>query len=514
MQFFREFRNGKARQSAEHLLGAKEIFCKLTQNFLMPRRAGARRSNPFFRLALGVTFYFALFSTGNLHAKNSTTNNAEKNSTNQFGGSLEFLDGSVLQGQLGSIDSQNGLVWIYPDAAKPIRFVPQNLAWLHFSPTEIAEETRQSTCQFQFANGDQFYGNLLALDEKELELQTWFGGKFKTPRAALRSIHFFPKGSGSIYEGPTGLEGWKIGRNANSRSWQYRDGMFVSESPNTIGRDVNLPDTSRVEFDLGWKTPFNLLFSIYTSSVEGFNYNSSSYMFFITPGNVSVQRINAGSGSSTIGRSETPFPMMTQKKAHLEFLANKSESFLQLLIDGKSVGEWHDNSGWVGKGSGILFYTQTEGASVTISNIKISEWDGRSGSDLETNSPSGKDELYLINHDTVDGKIGSLRDGKLRISSSNGSLEIPIERVTEISFGAAEKNSIQRDPWEIQASVFGGGTISFNLEKWSPEKISGRNKNFGAVALDAKSIREIRFNPGKPKASEIGENDILWEANE
>ena len=463
---------------------------------------------------IGVVFSFFFLEINGASAPVSSTNSP----TEKSGELLELLDGSALHGRLRSIDSEKGLSWEHAGAKQPIEFKPENLAWIRFSSAEKSElKNSESTCQFRFANGDEFFGNLLSMDENELELQTWFGGKFKTPRALVRSLRFIPKGVTAIYEGPTGLEGWQLGKNLNSPGWEYLDGSFIGNSLGTIGRDLKLPDASRLEFDLAWNAPFTLLFSYYTGAFDGFNYSSSSYMFYLAPGTISLQRINAGVGTTTIGRSEPVAAMLAKKKAHLEFRANKEESFIEVLVDGKTVNQWKDQAGWVAKGSGILFYAQTEGAGMKISNLKVSEWDGRPGSEIATNALSREDQIYLVNHDKVSGKVTRLRDGKLQFAAAETSLDIPLSRVTQIFFANADTNSIAPSPWEIQASVSGGGTISFALEKWNNEKVFGQNKNFGKISLNPQSIRQIQFNPGKPKlaSDEIDSaNDLIWEGDE
>lgn len=478
----------------------------------IPGRVAAKKLHGFaICLALGWFFFFTM--PGN-SAPFSATNSAPENS----GEFLELLDGSTLHGQLGSIEAGKGLSWIYPDAKQPIGLTPENLAAIRFPVgANTAVPDSESTCQFRFVNGDEFFGNLLSLNETELELQTWFGGKFKTSRDMVRSIRFQPKGANPIYEGPTGSEGWQIGRNPNTVGWEYRGGAFIGNSPGTLGRDLKLPDASRIEFDMSWSAPFNLLFCIYTGVTDGFNYNASSYMYYITPGNISLQRISAGSGSTTLGRSDPIPAMLSKKKVHLEFRANKEENFLEVLVDGKSANQWTDPAGWVGKGTGILLYAQTDGAAVKISNIKVYEWDGKPGPEVATNAVSGEDQLYLVNRDKVVGKVTGLRDGKLKITAREASLEIPLPRVTQIFFANMATNPVAPSPWEIQALVSGGGTISFALEKWSPEKVSGQNKTFGKISLNSRSIRQIRFNPGKLQlAAEDADpvQDLIWEGDE
>ncbi len=454
--------------------------------------------------AIGVLLFVTHFTPVKLFSQNTS-------------GSLELLDGSVLHGRLGAIDSGKGLRWEYPDAKTPIDFKPENLAWVHFAITNKGEVSgSNTTCQIRFANGDESLGKLVALNENEVEMQTWFGGTLKTPRSALRSLRFIPNGSLTVYEGPTSLQEWQLGKNQNPQAWQFSDGALIANAVGTVGRDMHLPASSRLEFDLAWNAPFSLLFSYYTEVFDGFNYNSSAYMFYINPGNVSLQRINAGAGSSTLGRTETIAAMLKKKKVHLEFRGSKAENLLELLVDGKLVSQWKDNAGWVGKGSGILFYAQTDGANLKISNMKVSEWDGKPGDEIMTNAPAGEDQLHLANRDKVSGKVIKLRDGKLNIQTPASSLEIPTERVTQIFFGNLATNSNAHSPWEIRAFVSGGGRISFALEKWSAEKVSGRNENLGNISLSSQSIRHIQFNLGKSKADpELdASEDPTWEINE
>lgn len=483
--------------------GERRHFCRRVVDFLKTEPRFFCGRSPTGMSALPRVGIFAVFFWQLIFAA-ATTNSAV----------LEFLDGSTLHGNLRSIDAERGLRWEYPAAKQPLEFKPDNLAWLRFPLAAQPVRNAETTCQFRFANGDEFFGKLLSLDENEMGLQTWFGGKFTTPRAAVRALRFFPKGSSAFYEGPGGLEGWQVGKNFPVSPWRFHDGALVAAAPGTIGRDLQLPDASRVEFDLEWNAPFSLIFSFYTGILDGLNFNTSCYMFYINPGSISLQRLEAGVSSMTMGRTETIPELLAKKKTRLEFRADKSEKTLELLVDGKFVNQWKDNVGWMGKGPGILFFLQTEGAEVKISNIVAAEWDGRQRVDNGTNAPDLQDQIQLINRDKVSGKIIAVRDGKVKIASAPTPLEIPLERVTQIFFRGATTNATAGEPWEIQASVAGGGTISFALQKMGDGKILGENKNFGKISLNSESIRQIQFNPVQPGAgrgvAKPGE-EIFWE---
>ncbi len=477
----------------------------------------ASHARPLALLVCAVSIFFSSVSNKS-SAADLTKAPATTNVSSQTSGEvLELLDGSTLHGRLRSIDAKTGVSWESPQAKRPFEITPDNIAAIRFlHPDKSPVRRSDPIAQFRLANGDEFFGNLISLSETEAEVQTTFGGKFKTPRSTLSSIRFFSKGAAPIFEGPTGLDGWTLGKAQSTNTWIYRDGAFIANSSGTIGRDLNLPTASRLQFDLAWTAPFNLLFSFYTGAFDGFNYNNSCYMFYITLGNISLQRINAGAGSSTMGRTETIGEMLTKKNAHLEFRANKADGTLEILVDGRLANRWKDTAGWVGSGSGILFYAQNDSA-ITLSNLKVSEWDGRPGDEGTTNAPSNVDQIFLANSDSVSGKLASIAAGTVKFTSSSAALEIPLPRVTQVLFSGAKTNSAPRNSWEVQVALAGGGTISFDLENWGPEKIVGQNKHFGKISLNSPSVRLMKFNADKRKTppGQLGSpEDIIWEARE
>ena len=65
------------------------------------------------------------------------------------------------------------------------------------------------------------------LDDKTLVLDTWYAGRLSIPRAMLRGITPLSDANSAVYEGPTGMEGWTIGRMGAGRSWIFRDGALI-----------------------------------------------------------------------------------------------------------------------------------------------------------------------------------------------------------------------------------------------------------------------------------------------
>ena len=138
---------------------------------------------------------------------------------------LQFMDGSFLHGRLRSMSAGRSVGWEYPDVSGSIEFRPTNIAWIRFEKAKTVSAQSQPSCRFRFANGDEVFGSLTAIEEDTLQLETWFGGALKAPRQALQSIVFLSKGFSIVYEGPTSAEGWVHGKTprtwdtATARSW-------------------------------------------------------------------------------------------------------------------------------------------------------------------------------------------------------------------------------------------------------------------------------------------------------
>ena len=191
-------------------------------------------------------------------------------------------------------------------------------------------------------NKDQLPGTVVALDEKALTLDTWYAGRLVIPRAMLREITPLSEAGAVLYEGPTGMEGWKIGNMGGGRSWSFRGGALVGSSYGSIGRDMKLPAMSSVQFD-------------YVSRGNG----QLSVSFIFRPGGWVWELLHAATehelrgdaalshngGSSDLGNVQLQ-GTFRHDKVHVELRTNKEKKSIWLFIDGKMAKEWIDPGGF------------------------------------------------------------------------------------------------------------------------------------------------------------------------
>lgn len=416
-------------------------------------------------------------------------------------GLLQFLDGSSLHGQLQFMNPEQGVAWQHPDVTNLLEFKPTYLSWIKFEQAKPVASASAPASRFRFQNGDEIFGRLVSLDAENFELESWLGGTLRGERRTLQSILVLAKGFLTLYEGPTGLEGWNVGKTPSPKGWQYRESTFIANGPGILGRDFGLTGSSIVSFDLAWNGQFSLILSLYTPVFDRFDYGSGSYIFHLGPGYAALQRVQSGGGGNVLGQVQIP-AMLNKRKVRLEIRTNKEEASLALLADGLLIQRWKDNSGFAAKGSGLAFFVQMDGPPLKLSNLKVSEWDGRFEADAAANGSATDDLVYLANRDKVTGKLQSIRQGKLSFTTPQTTLEIPMERVTQMVFRQGAGATRNGDPWAARAYFSGGGNVAFQVEKWDPDQVLGHSPIFGRLTFDPRSIRQVEFNLGQRKEAD------------
>ena len=422
-------------------------------------------------------------------------------------GLLQLFDGTSLHGTLESISTKDGVAWDFPAAQGPLVLRPDNISGILFESVISTNRPNKPTCRFRFHNGDEVLGDLVGIEGDNAVIQSWFGGQLKSPKRAFSSLQFSSHGFKVLYEGPNGPDEWKTGRTGHG--WVYKDGTLIANGADILGRDFGLTNSSSLEFDLAWSGTFSLTVTVYAQTIERFDYSTSAYVFYFNPGGVSIQRIQAGAGAMMLGRADIP-ELFNKNRARLEIRSNREEGTLSLFVNGNLVQRWKDSRGFVSNGTGVVFYSQVESPTLKLSNIKLSEWDGRFEPEITGTNKLTEDVVFLANKDKVLGKVEGLDENKLRVQSHSTALQIPLSRVTEIYFANTDSSDAKESPWAVRASFPGGEMISFQLNNWSASEVTGMSANFGPVAFNPRAIRFLQFNPNRVEQTADDPSDKDW----
>lgn len=419
---------------------------------------------------------------------NDGTDTAGKDQSAPAQDTLSFLNKDQLHGILLGIDQDTGLRWQSPEAHDPIVFKTGQVAQIRLDSHKAATEGK-SAHRVGLTNGDEFPGNIVSLDDKTLVLDTWYAGRLSIPRAMLRRITPLSDADASLYEGPTGLDGWSIGRMGGGRSWSFRDGALIGTNYGTIGRDMKLPDMSSIEFDVVMRGNSQFSIGLYSDRADNFG---NCYMLQLSNGYTELQRYSRNGGSNDLGSTQLQ-NVMRHDKSHIELRTSKDKKSIWLLVDDKMVKEWTDPADFNGAGGNVIFACQP-GTFVKISNIKVSKWDGKFDDSSASNEKTSEDTVELANEDKVSGHLESIRDGKARLSSSYADLNIPIERIEQIDVASDHADQAKQVASDVRAYFPEGGSVTMQLTHWDAKGCAGSSPNFGKATFSPDAFAKIMFN--------------------
>jgi hypothetical protein len=382
------------------------------------------------------------------------------------------------------------------------------VAEIHFPSHHRSATNQPNLCRFRLGNNDELEGSLVQLDKEKAVLQTWYAGEVTLRRQGLQALIPIPPEGATIFEGPAGVEGWTVGKvlpsaiaTGDAGQWKYKNGAFYATNAASIARDVNLPDTAIIEFDLAWKGLFQLAIALYTDYLQPISLaNKDSEPEF---GGFYSLQVNSFSANLLPVKKNDPLrylgqvsvPAFNQKNAaHVELRVSKAKRLVALVIDGQLIKQWVDNEEFAGQGTGLRFVHQGQGK-VKLSRLRVSQWDGQFDEKLSVMANSKQDLVKLRNGDKLSGHVDAIHDGKMTVSTGGTQLEIPMARVKQAELAGGKIEEPSSSPSLARAVFERGGAITFQLQKWEQGKVLARSPSFGELSFDASAFSRVEFHP-------------------
>lgn len=418
--------------------------------------------------------------------------------------SLIFRDGDFLYGKLLSIDDQGSIRWQHPDATEPTEFDQNAIAQIDFPESTNAVHHSENACRISLNDGNSLVGDLVSCDHGALVLQTWYAGRLSIPRANLQSLVFIPR-SPAVMDGIAGLDGWTQGSASailptETGHWTYRNGAFYADKAASIARDVKLPDVAEIQFDLAWKGGLNLAVALYTDSLQpilltakdsGPNFGGFYSLRFQYSAFIDLWPIKKTEPLHPLGQLYIP-ALNTSDHLHVDLRVSKPQAKVALILDGKLVKEWVDPGGFAGEGTGVRFVQNPPGI-IKLSNLRITRWDGNFSAEADQPDDTTHDAVWPDNGARVAGAIDSIADGKLRINTDKGPVELPLAMVNNIDFAHKQAAPTEPQPNTVRGTFVQGDTVTFLLESWRPDRMVIRSPDFGKVRVDPAAFTRLQF---------------------
>jgi hypothetical protein len=418
---------------------------------------------------------------------------------------IRFRSGDSLYGKLRAFDATNGLRWIHPDAVAPIAFKPGNVVEVQLAEKSAAAVSASNTCLIRLGNQDEITGGLVSFDAEKMIVETSQAGRLTLPRKTVQFIQPRPAPAPPIFEGPTGLEGWTIGKVSNAAAeageWRYRNGAFYATRAASIARDIRLPDVASLEFDLAWRGSFHLALALYTDYLQPISLATKEtepdfggfYSLQLNNYYANLLAVTKPDPLRYLGQMPLQPDFGRKNAAHVEVRINKAKNIVALLIDGVLIKSWVDTQEFVGRGTGIRIVHQGQGGS-RISGLRVSEWDGQF-EEKPTNPPDSRQDLAkLRNGDRLQGALEQIRDGKMLFAISGRTIEVPLNRVKQIEMAGAGVERPKPSEGSVRAHFHRGGSVTLDLEKVDDAGWVTRSPAFGAATFQRDSFSRIQFD--------------------
>jgi len=419
------------------------------------------------------------------------------------------LSPSVSRGKAGGIkisaEPTFGLQWKSSVMATPAVFSLAPLDRVRFGRKSVSE-ARTPQCQIRLSNDDSLRGELASLEGDAMVLKTSYAGNVSLRRSMIAQIWPGKGLSGVVYEGPEDMSGWVIGNSGRMRgTWNVKDGYLLCMSQYPIGREIkDLPDVAEIQIEVSTSGQYlQMSVGFCAENLQSMG-NGNMYFLQFSGNSGYLYRCANNSGSRNLGQN---FQYdngrgMPLRKATVRIFLNRSKKQIALVLNGQFIRQWTDPDGFPGTGKGLLFQCQ-DGMRYKIGNIKVAAWDGRIPQSGDTgDSQAATDTMVLANGDKISGKVTSIKGGTVKFETSYAPLDVPMDRITEISLGKDGRQKARLNKNDIQCQFAGGGTLTLDLVTLDSGQIAGKSENFGDIKLSVSALEGIRFNPWSRPAEE------------
>ena len=427
-------------------------------------------------------------------------------SADEFKSVVRFVNNDQLSGKLESL-STDRLLWKSPILEAPTSFFLKSVLDLNLAPEHPIRDARHEAL-LTLTNGDTVNGQLLAVSDDAIELDTWFAGHLKFRRVMVKSIQINERAS-YIYQGPTGIEGWT--QSNDPPDWTYQNSALISTAAGSVAKDVNLPDECRISFDAAWRGSFGLKLVFFSDQLKAES-PPNGYEISFQQRAVFARSCKT---SATLGPGATASALQENEKAKIEVLASLKTGAIAVYVNGEIIGAWTDPDMAQNKvGRGIHFVT-INASPVRISQIGVGPWDGVIEKMPEPNRPGGfrgfegmEDEsspavaeeedkgnrMILRNGDSIAGEVLGINDDIITIKTPFKDVKIPVALLKSVALKPMDPERCKRENGDVRAWFPDGTSIVFRLESIGEKIITGYNQNFGTADFKIAAFSRIEFN--------------------
>ncbi|QTN34004.1 hypothetical protein HZ994_17325 [Akkermansiaceae bacterium] len=466
---------------------------------------------------------------------------------------LSFTNGDQLHGHFAGMAEDATLVWKRDDVGAEVKFKTDELRRVVLHGGEPLNALRGFS-HIGTTNGDRIPGEIREIDDKRVIIDTEFGGMMEFPREHVGLLAPSPLGGRILYHGPFEAAQWEMintaypdglpappaeGEKKEAKGdgpprWKHRGAAWYwknDETGTALARKTGMPDKAVLRFDVAWKSRLSLAVSFHADffkpeevdagnqvgmamagasrSVSLPEIFGNSYVLHMYSNYVMLYRTSFdAAGRPRLDRLQTSNSSLRlgdAGKASVEIRCNRISGEISLFVDGEFVSQWselgggiEEGQGYAGKGDGFGFVAQSEGASMKLSEIIVSEWNGMPDSARSMQVDDADIVLLANGTDRFSGKVTGFHEGILKLEGRFGNFEFPIAEVAEVRFSKSGLAVAEASP-----------SAEIRLRFHPMGRISGKALGGDASSLRLRSAHagDIDVKLGSAVMLEFGDNE-------
>lgn len=432
-----------------------------------------------------------------------------------------LTDGSKLSGTVTALADGGQLMLASPLAFEPFQLKADHLKRVAFTATN--EFVDKDDALIVLANGDQFPGELAAIDAESVTVRTVFAGEIKIPRPSVNTIQLGVRPPKVVYTGPENDTGWTI-----KNGWRYDSMRFTAENSGTIHRKFDIPGSFLLRFRVSWRNTPNIQVYFADDTFETTGKADRYYLQFGGAG-MELKRQQSNDGHPFLSMASPPgdptdYP---DNEVEIELRVDRKLGLVHLLLDGEEEGKFADPLKTPPLGQGIMFRSNIGGDdSQFIDNIEIREWDPSSDRHrTEDRGDEKQDVLITRSSDRGTGSILGMIAGK---EAGGGTIRYqgphhpdPVElSVSDVStlFFAKPADAPEPTAQPMELGLRGRGSLGVTGCVFTAEAVTAKHPLLGDLTIrrdaigsltraEQKSETEVEVDENQDGDSEENEED-------
>ena len=421
---------------------------------------------------------------------------------------VRFSNNDHLSGSMESLSTER-LVWKSPLLEMPAPFFLRNVLDLTLAAAQPDIRAKHEA-SLTLTNGDLIRGQLAAVSDQTVELDTWFAGRMKFNRLMVADIRIAERPD-FIYRGPDGLGGWQ--QSGDKPAWTYQNSGFHSVAAGSIARNVELPDECSIAFDAAWRGTFGLDLVLFSDDLAS-ERPAAGYAMTFRQRFVSLRSCKT---QKTLGNPTNAVSLQENERARIEVRISLKSGKVCLFVDGHFIEVWTDPEvARNGVGRGIHFISSQNSSPLQISRIEVRAWDGEVDQLPERPLPGGirqfgvpeiPDEpepapkekpktgrMELRNGDSIAGEVLSIIDGMITVKTPFREVKLPIGTLRSLALKPADLERCKRENGDVRGWFPDGSSLVFRLDGVGEGTLTGYSQNFGTAGFKIAAFSRIEFN--------------------